>query len=186
MKNVLLTEIGRFSNLKNLHYLELKSNQGLHYLTSSLTLTDDTSKLKLIECIDKYIEDFKQENHYQPDLVQTDEKVKALRKFKKILLNNFGEKIIHGRNLASPDKSAFHKLEINSNLIQMKVYKERASRNSIEKNLKNDASVISQNFRGNSSNGFNMKLINSLNTTSTFFNLHNGKEKEHDLSFCNI
>jgi hypothetical protein len=189
LNNILSIEKGRFGNTKNLHNLKLKSNQGLHYLTSSLTLSDDNSKKKLIETIDNYIEDFKLQNKFLPDLVETDGKIKALRRFKKILLCNLGEKIIHGRHLPSPDKSNYEKMENNKKLIDLKINKRRLqeSRNcSVGKGkefLSHNNSLIG---KAEVSNGFNLQLINSYNKSSTFFNKEVRDKENHlnDLSFC--
>lgn len=189
LSNILSKEKGRFNNTKNLHNLKLKSNQGLHYLTSSLTLSDDGSKKKLIETIDNYIEDFKLQNKFLPDLVETDGQIKALRRFKKILSCNLDEKIIHGRHLPPPDKSVYEKLEINKKLIDFKINKSRIqeSRNF---SFSNDKEFLSQNNsmigKADVSNGFNLALINSFNKTSTFFDkeARDRQNKLKDISFC--
>lgn len=189
LSNILSKEKGRFNNTKNLHNLKLKSNQGLHYLTSSLTLSDDGSKIKLIETIDNYIEDFKLQNKFLPDLVETDGQIKALRRFKKILSCNLGEKIIHGRHLPSPDKSVYEKLEINKKLIDFKINKSRLQEGR-NFSFSNDKEFLSQNNsmigKADVSNGFNLALINSFNKTSTFFDkeARDRQNKLKDLSFC--
>jgi hypothetical protein len=99
----MLKEISsRFQFSKNKHLLELKSNEGLHYLTSSLTLNDDTSKEKFINLIDRYIEEFKNENKYKLDLLKTNPNIRAVKKLKKLMKQNFGTLLIYKRKVAEP------------------------------------------------------------------------------------
>ncbi len=86
----------------------------MNYFTSSLKFVDPESKKKLIKSIDKYIEDFKLENKYKPDMVNKDSQVKALRKLKKKLNINEGTNMINGRRLPSPNKEVkklFHSVD---------------------------------------------------------------------------
>lgn len=111
----------RFALKKNKHLIELKSNQGLHYFTSSLAITDDSSKLQLISLIDKYIEEFKEENKYKLSLLKTDHKIKALKKLKRLLRLNCGDTLVHGREVPSPDNRLKERFIINSRLMRKKI-----------------------------------------------------------------
>ena len=94
----------QFNIEKNLHLLDLKDNQGLNYFTSSLKYNDQESKRKLLKSIDKYIDDFKLENKYKPDMVNKDPQIKALKKLQFKLNSNDNTKLINGRRLPSPNK----------------------------------------------------------------------------------
>lgn len=94
----------QFNIEKNLHLLDLKDNQGLNYFTSSLKYNDQESKRKLLKSIDKYIDDFKIENKYKPDMVNKDPQIKALKKLQFKLNSNDNTKLINGRRLPSPNK----------------------------------------------------------------------------------
>jgi hypothetical protein len=80
----------------------LKSNEGLHYLTSSLSLNDEGTKKKLIDCIDQYLEEYKQKNIFKADLIHKEPKVKALNRLKNLLFENSGDKKIFGKTLKEP------------------------------------------------------------------------------------
>jgi len=84
--------------------LDIKDNQGINYFTSSLKYNDHESKKKLVKSINKYIDDFKEENKYKPDMVNKDPQIKALRKLLVKLANNDNTKMINGRRLPSPSK----------------------------------------------------------------------------------
>ena len=83
---------------------------GLNYQTSSLTVPDKTSKLKLIKIIDEYIEKFKLQNKYKLDLVKKDPKIKALKRAKKILLSNDGDRLVNGREVPQPNEKVLKRI----------------------------------------------------------------------------
>ena len=95
---------------KNIAQFDKKPNAGLNYYTSSLTFSDNTSKEKIIKSIDNYILKFIEKNKYKLDLVQKDPKIKALKRFKKILLSNDGDSMINGRVIPKPNEKTMKKI----------------------------------------------------------------------------
>lgn len=83
---------------------------GLNYHCSSLAIKDNTSKLRLIKLIDDYIEKFKLRNKYKLDLVKKDPKIKALKRAKKILLENDGDHLVNGRIVPKPNETVLKRI----------------------------------------------------------------------------
>lgn len=166
---------------KNKHLLELKSNKGLHYFTSSLSLTDDTSKIKFIESIDKYIEEFREENKYKLDVLLKDKKIKALQKLKKIMMSNFGDNVIFGRHLPSPDKQISERFIINSRLMKKRLPKLESNSIASGNENKNSVSVLHMNVMNRSDNSF--FNINSKTNMNFFTKSYYDNTDRDDLSF---
>lgn len=95
---------GRFKLPQNKHLLTLQSNKGLHYFTSSFKIYDDKTKLAFIKMIDNYIADRLAKNKYDEEFVWKDRKVKALKRLKKLILQNKGDKQVFGRHVKTPEK----------------------------------------------------------------------------------
>lgn len=150
---------------KNKNLLELKSNQGLHYFTSSLNLEDESSKIKFMKLIDNYIEEFKIENKYKLDLLETDPKVKALKKLRKILSINLGNKIINNRKIESP-RNEF-KIKYMENLKEFR-NPERLIGNPLKKTITWFNSIV----KGGRENR-NKESISATPTSSTILNATN-------------
>jgi hypothetical protein len=96
-----------FMAKKNQNFLTLKSNSGLHYLTSSFKYINENIKYSLIKMIDEYIAQKIEENKYVKDIVIQDSKIKALKKLKSLLIMNSGDKKIFNREGYKPDKKHF-------------------------------------------------------------------------------
>jgi hypothetical protein len=92
----------RFFTSKNKHLLTIKTNEGLHYLTSSISLNDEETKKKLINSINQFMEEFREEHKFKADMIDKEPKVIALNRFKKLLLENNGDKKIFGKTLKEP------------------------------------------------------------------------------------
>jgi hypothetical protein len=88
---------------KVLELFNVKTNIGLHYLTGQL-MKDETknNRLGLLKLIDNYFEEYKQINKYKLNLMPKDPVIKALKRFKKLLLENIDINVVHGRTLKSP------------------------------------------------------------------------------------
>lgn len=98
-----------------------KNNQGINYYSSSLALSDNSSKVKLIKSIDEYIANFKEKNKYKLDVVKKDPKIKALKKVKARLLENNGDQMVNGRTLPKPNQKVLQRIhEINNKHKQKK------------------------------------------------------------------
>ncbi len=100
---------------KNIEQFDKIENQGIPYFTSSLAISDNSSKAKVIKSIDNYILKFKEQNKYKLDLVKKDPKIKALKKMKKMLLENDGDMLINGRSIPKPNESMVKRLQEISN-----------------------------------------------------------------------
>jgi hypothetical protein len=83
-------------------------------------MSDNSSKAKVIKSIDDYILKFKEINKYKLDLAKKDPKIKALKKMKKMLLENDGDMLINGRSIPKPNESMIKKLQEISNKRKMK------------------------------------------------------------------
>jgi hypothetical protein len=81
-------------------------NKGVSYLTNSFNLNDlslrDKNDMKKL--IENYFQERKEENKYKLNVLDNDSKMKALKKFKKWMMDNHGDKKINGRYLNSPSK----------------------------------------------------------------------------------
>jgi len=100
---------------KNIEQFDKIENQGIPYFTSSLAISDNSSKAKVIKSIENYILKFKEQNKYKLDLVKKDPKIKALKKMKKMLLENDGDMLINGRSIPKPNESMVKRLQEISN-----------------------------------------------------------------------
>lgn len=97
---------------KNKHLLTLQSNSGLHYFTSSFRIVDERTKFHFIKLIDNFIQEKLDKNKYESsDVVFKDPKVKALKKLKKLMLMNKGDKKIFGRETSAPNKEHLKKFK---------------------------------------------------------------------------
>lgn len=125
---------------KNKEQFQKKENQGLQFYTSSLAISDNSSKMKLIESIDHYINKFKEQNKYKLDMVKKDPKIKALKRMRKMLMENDGVRLINGRKLPEPNDKALKRIqEINSK----NIVKRKKSAEPIQKNDKEDKDQLS-------------------------------------------
>jgi len=102
----------RFKTKKNKHLLTLQSNRGLHYFTSSFRVVDERTKFHFIKLIDNYIQDRLNTNKYESDVVFKDPKVKALKKLKKLMLLNKGDKKVFGRETSAPNIEHLKKFKL--------------------------------------------------------------------------
>jgi hypothetical protein len=117
----------QFKIEKNIHLLDVKDNQGIAYFTSSMKFVDKENKNKLIQSIDKFVADFKEENKYKPDVIDKDPQIKSLRQLKYKLLNNHGTSLINGRRLKSPSKEIKKQYQSVERLLKGKKKKEEIS-----------------------------------------------------------
>ncbi len=102
----------RFKNKKNRHLLTLQSNTGLHYFTSSFRYFDERTKFHFIKLIDDYIQENINNNKYGIDDVHKNSKIKALKKLKKLMLMNKGDKKIYGQELKFPSNEHYKDFKI--------------------------------------------------------------------------
>ena len=70
----------RFTLERNKHLLTLKTNEGLHYLTSSVLVNDEKGKMKLIELIDTTAKEFYYNKELGKPLEYTDAQIRAIKK----------------------------------------------------------------------------------------------------------
>jgi hypothetical protein len=174
----------RFYLPKNKHLLELSSNKGLHYLTSSLTMADETSKEKFINLIESHIETFKLENKYKLDLLNKDPNILALKKLKKLMKTNHGDKVIYNRNVSPPGDIFKEQYILNNRMTKKKINYYEKHKHKTKQN--NSNSSLSFNNRsksfGNITQTVETKdkmLKTGMGTQSSFF-----ASKAADLSFC--
>ena len=96
----------RFTLERNKHLLTLKTNEGLHYLTSSVLVNDEKGRMKLIELIDTTAKEFYYNKELGKPLEYTDAQIRAIKKLKKILLMNNSNKI-YKRIMPKPNMKAY-------------------------------------------------------------------------------
>ena len=172
-----------FTSRKNKHLLELKSNQGVHYLTSNLSLTDDTSKIKLMQMMDKYIEEFREKNKHKMKSISKEPKIRALNKLKNMLSSNFGDKIIFGRQLPMPDSTVSHQYSINTKLIRGEIGEKnnyKAMMNLTRSILRNGDTSADRSF-----NVSRMQMSRTQMSKTAYFEADKKGYKD-ELSFRNI
>jgi hypothetical protein len=97
---------------KVLELFESKTNDGYEHYTAPLA-QDSTKddRLRLIKIIDDYFEEYRRKNKYKLNMMPKDVTVKALKRFRKLLIDNIDINIIHGRPIASPGKYIKKKYE---------------------------------------------------------------------------
>lgn len=125
---------------KNLEQFDKMENQGVPYYTSSLAISDNSSKEKVLKSIDDYILKFKEQNKYKLDLVKKDPKIKALRRIKRILTENNGDKLINARTLPIPNERVTRRLQDISNKSKLKRKKSEPQAATINNNEKDELS----------------------------------------------
>jgi hypothetical protein len=125
---------------ENIEQFDKKTNQDIPYFTSSLSLLDSTSKMKVIKSIDDYIAKFKEKNKYKLDVVKKDPKIKALKRAKKTLLANDGDKLIHGRTIPKPSKKVLQRIYDINNKNKVKKKKSADPTDRTFRNEKDDLS----------------------------------------------
>lgn len=114
-----LDNANRFKLNKNRHLLTLQSNSGLHYFTSSFRIVDERTKFHFIKLIDNFIQEELNKNKYDSaEKVFNDPKIKALKKLKKLLLINKGDKKLFGRETSAPNKEHLKKFKFIDNSIK--------------------------------------------------------------------
>ena len=129
--------IDEFKNSKiftlnsNKKLLNLKLNQGIHYLSSSVSVKNNKDKLNLISLINDTIvlNKIKKKKLLKSDF--SNEEIKGLKTFKTKLLNN-NDDMIYGRKLKKPDDIFMTNYKINQKL-------------NFE-NSKNKMSIIKKNY----------------------------------------
>jgi hypothetical protein len=103
------------SNFKCEKVLELfnaKTDMGYQHYTAPLAKDHSINdRLRLIKIIDDYFEEYRQKNKYKLNLMAKDATIKALKRFRKLLIDNIDINVIHGRTLASPGKYIKKKYE---------------------------------------------------------------------------
>lgn len=166
-----LENANRFKVKKNKHLLTLQSNSGLHYFTSSFRIVDERTKFHFIKLIDNHIQDQLNKNKYESsDVVYKDPKIKALKKLKKLLLMNKGDKIIFGRETSAPSKQ--HLKKYKSTEHNMKDFPKKKE-NSLNKYMdKIDKTLIKKKPHSpqiSAISTFNNYYNNTL-TTNTYYN----------------
>ena len=116
-----------YSLNSNKKLLNLKLNQGIHYLSSSISVKNNKSKKNIISLINDTINlnRIKQRRSLKSDF--SNEEIKGLKTFKTKLLNN-NDDMIYGRKLKKPDDIFITNYKINEKL---------NSRNTISKIKKN-------------------------------------------------
>lgn len=108
-----------FNNEAVLKLFDVKSNTGLPYLTSALTM--DASKVdreRLLKVIDDYFEEYKIKNKYKLNLMEKDSVILALRYFKNFINTNKDSNLVNGRCLPDPSTTVKKQFKTISN--QMK------------------------------------------------------------------
>jgi hypothetical protein len=125
---------------KNIEQFDKLENQGIPYFTSSLAISDNTSKAKVIKSIDDYIVKFKEKNKYKLDLVKKDPKIKALKRVKKMLMENDGDMLINGRRIQKPNESMVKRLQEISNKRKTKRKKSAEPVGQLDNNEKDELS----------------------------------------------
>lgn len=95
----------RNSNNKKLFEIS-NDNKGLSFISHSLNPYDSSRKdtRDIIKLIDKHFEEYKEKNKYQLNLMPKDPVIKALTRFKNVLLSNKDMTIIHNKKLNSPNR----------------------------------------------------------------------------------
>jgi hypothetical protein len=111
----------KFKCEKVLELFNVKTNIGLPYLSGKL-VNDESKKNRhrLIKIIDDYFEKYRVINKYKLNLMPKDPVIKALRRFKKLLLENIDINIIHCRTLNQPSDYVKKKYKEISNILNKK------------------------------------------------------------------
>lgn len=129
----------RFNCEKVLDLFNLKTNIGLPYLTGQLVNDESKSnRVKLIKLIDDYFEEYKMVNKYKLNLMPKDPLIKALKRFKKLLLENIDINIVHGRTLNQPSDYVKNKYSEISAKLQKKTKKIKKEINQVIGNSINE------------------------------------------------
>ena len=176
-------------NMKVKKLFELKipskdNNCLLTYMTSSLSLNDNSVKLHLIKLINEYIEEKVKENPFNENIINTDHSIIALKRFRKILKSNLGKNEINGKNLPLPKKEfkikydlikrvirkqGLNKMHISSQNVNFDVYKELYS----VKNVGKEDNIFKPH---------NLKLIDNLDNIDNIYEYLSNRNKEMNLN----
>jgi hypothetical protein len=188
-KKTLLKDVEKtikFKSKKNQNFLTLKSNSGLHYLTSSFKYVNENTKYSLIKMIDEYISIKIKENKYGKENVMQDSKIKALKKLKNLLLMNCGDKKIFNKENDKPENKQFevfinvqkqlkhypkeneYNLKkyikfLNKEFIQKKPYTPASSNFFSEENMHNSNNIYNKTMTSNNYY-YNTQNFNPINT----------------------
>jgi len=81
----------------------------LHYFTSSLNVFDERTKFHFVKLIDDYIQEEVNKKKYEAESILKEPKIKALKKLKKIMLMNKGDKKVFNREIQLPSKEHIKK-----------------------------------------------------------------------------
>ena len=129
-----------FKNEKNLRMANIPEDQnnGMHYFSYPVNPDDYSKKDRdnLIKLIDNHFEEYKVINKYKLNLMPKDPVIKALKKFRKLLMDNEDLKVINGRKLPKPSDEVKDKYNVINSMIkhvglspQKKVVKDSNSKN---------------------------------------------------------
>ena len=105
-------------------------NKSLSYLTSSLNLDvlSLPDKQEMNRLIEQYFKERRDENKYKLNVLDKDPQMKAVKRFRKWMMDNLGDKQINGRRLNSPSKKLKQEY-VTVNKCILKKSLEKASKN---------------------------------------------------------
>jgi hypothetical protein len=90
----------------------VKTDTGYPHFTAPLAKDESKSdRFRLIKIIDEYFDEYRRKNKYQLNLMPKDATVRALKRFRKLLIDNIDMNVIHGRTLNTPGNFIKRKYE---------------------------------------------------------------------------